>query len=405
MIADCQKLADSVNKHISPAWIFIGTISNILSIAVLLRRRMRIHSTFCYLAALSFADLIVLYTGMLRDFLFHRYNLTISTKILCKLHVFAFYYSLHLSSWLLVAVNIDRYIAVTFLNFSRTWCTSKNALFISCNLALILCLVDGHLLLFVDSFFIQNGVPVNEFVYKKCFATNGTYEYFFNIIFPWFDISLQVLLPFLIMLFCNITIVRRVLLTKRRTNHQTITSKLRSMCIMIISVSFIFFVLELPVGIFIIFYQSKTGNSDSDTASLLNLFNIGDLYQNATFQTTVVESSSCVAATWAILNIMMYTNHVINFISYCMTGSRFRSELYALISCRTGYIIRLKSSRNQKANYDGLKTEYLKSDGITHERRRSTRTIVAFMLNGAHKSRSSTIRLNKPVLEIRERQL
>jgi len=33
---------------------------------------------------------------------------------------------------------------------------------------------------------------------------------------------------------------------------------------------------------------------------------------------------------WTIINLMMYTNHVINFLSYCMTGTKFRRELIRL---------------------------------------------------------------------------
>lgn len=34
---------------------------------------------------------------------------------------------------------------------------------------------------------------------------------------------------------------------------------------------------------------------------------------------------------WTLVNLMMYTNHVINFFSYCMTGTKFRRELLHLI--------------------------------------------------------------------------
>ncbi len=35
---------------------------------------------------------------------------------------------------------------------------------------------------------------------------------------------------------------------------------------------------------------------------------------------------------WTIINLMMYTNHVINFISYCMTGEKFRREMLRLLN-------------------------------------------------------------------------
>ncbi|CAF1572478.1 unnamed protein product, partial [Didymodactylos carnosus] len=163
---------------------------------------------------------------------------------------------------------------------------------------------------------------------------------------------------------------------------------------------FIFFLLELPVGIFIIFYQSKRNEQDSNIISLSNLS-----YQNVTLKmkkkNTTLLSSSCIDATWAIVNIMMYTNHVINFISYCMTGSRFRSELYQLIVCGKYYCVKLMNFKNQTSNYNGIKTAYLKSNDVIHEKHRSAGVLIAFMLNGTHKSHPIPMKSNKRILHIR----
>lgn len=71
---------------------------------------------------------------------------------------------------------------------------------------------------------------------------------------------------------------------------------------MIVSVSFIFFILEAPVLIFICLMQ---GNY-------------------------IAQSSQHIRFLWILMNLMMYTNHVINFFSYCMTGTKFRRELFRL---------------------------------------------------------------------------
>lgn len=71
---------------------------------------------------------------------------------------------------------------------------------------------------------------------------------------------------------------------------------------MIVSVSVIFFVLEAPVLIFICLMQ---GNY-------------------------IQQSSNYIRFLWTLMNLMMYTNHVINFFSYCMTGTKFRRELLKL---------------------------------------------------------------------------
>lgn len=76
----------------------------------------------------------------------------------------------------------------------------------------------------------------------------------------------------------------------------------KGMCVMIVSVSIIFFILEAPVLIFICLMQ---GNY-------------------------IAQSSQHIRFLWTLMNLMMYTNHVINFFSYCMTGTKFRRELLRL---------------------------------------------------------------------------
>lgn len=132
-------------------WIIFGTLGNLLSLAVLLRHKMRIHSTFTYLTLLSVCDTLVLYFGLMRDFLVHKYQAEVTGALLCKLHVFAFYFVLHMASWLLVAVNIDRLIAASFLSLSKKWCTPRMALKVSFFLALALLALNAHFLFFVES--------------------------------------------------------------------------------------------------------------------------------------------------------------------------------------------------------------------------------------------------------------
>lgn len=66
--------------------------------------------------------------------------------------------------------------------------------------------------------------PVNPYVYQKCLIKRNYpgYSYFFQHIFTWIDASAQVILPFAIMLICNVNIIHKVLLTKNRTNGKNI---------------------------------------------------------------------------------------------------------------------------------------------------------------------------------------
>ena len=104
-----------LREDTSLIWIIFGTVGNMLTLFVLCKPNMRKHSTFTYLTILSLCDTLALYFGLFRDYLVYKYNIDVYGDYLCKFHVFFFYFVLHMASWLLVAVNIDRLIAASFL--------------------------------------------------------------------------------------------------------------------------------------------------------------------------------------------------------------------------------------------------------------------------------------------------
>ncbi|CAF4176786.1 unnamed protein product, partial [Rotaria sordida] len=105
--------ARQIEWHTYPFLLGLGTVGNILSIIVLIR--MRQHSVYRYLTFMAIADTIVLNLGLLRELLLSSsFHVHIQGTLLCKLHVFFFYNTLHLSSWFRCCLNLDRYVAVKF---------------------------------------------------------------------------------------------------------------------------------------------------------------------------------------------------------------------------------------------------------------------------------------------------
>ena len=45
---------------------------------------------------------------------------------------------------------------------------------------------------------------------------------------------------------------------------------------------------------------------------------------------SLIERTNCKSVVWAFVNLFMYVNHSINFVLYCLTGSKFRTELATL---------------------------------------------------------------------------
>lgn len=64
-----KEVAEKIYVYLSPLWLVLGTLGNILSVIVLQRLSKTITSTCLYLAVLAVVDLIVLYTRCGNDWL------------------------------------------------------------------------------------------------------------------------------------------------------------------------------------------------------------------------------------------------------------------------------------------------------------------------------------------------
>ncbi|KAL7674359.1 hypothetical protein ACOME3_000639 [Neoechinorhynchus agilis] len=155
-------------------WTIFGTIGSSVCVCVLTRKRMYRNSTYVYLTFLAIVDCIVLNIGLLRDYLLYDFDLVISRSFPCKISVFSFYANVHLASWLLTAVSIDRAILVAArFGISKQWCRPKHAIILSICILVIVFLIDGHLLIFTagfkeDSANLDEIVPVNPYSYPAC---------------------------------------------------------------------------------------------------------------------------------------------------------------------------------------------------------------------------------------------
>jgi Kef-type K+ transport system membrane component KefB len=80
-----SNMGSKIFLSMCPMILLFGTFTNILSLLVLSRKRMRKHSTYVYLAILSVIDLLALWLGITRDFLAHGFNIHIRALWLCKI--------------------------------------------------------------------------------------------------------------------------------------------------------------------------------------------------------------------------------------------------------------------------------------------------------------------------------
>ena len=151
--ADHRKIAEApielqVQKAILlyvPIIIYIiGVVGNCLSFSVLVRRRMRRVSTYKYLAVLSVVDTIVLTLGLLQLWTGEVTGTSIRnySDFSCKIVNALGYTVSDLSVWLIIAVTVERFIAVCYPLKAATTCTKKTAVKVIGALLIVMILIN-----------------------------------------------------------------------------------------------------------------------------------------------------------------------------------------------------------------------------------------------------------------------
>ena len=341
------KIADYIWIYVSPVLLLVGTFGNILSILVLLRKSMRSSTTMFYLTALSFGDLFTLYTGLLRYWIaaFKDVDVRNESDAGCKIHTFLVYFSLDFTVWILVAVTLDRCLCVSLPFKARRICSLKRSRMVVIIIICALFLKNMHF------FWTVQLVHTWEF---RCDGATVSVNYFLDFVWPWIDFSTFCLIPFTIMIVCNIKIIYEMIVSQRKisantdiyrpklltqfsntgtsgpsntlpqhgfcrqresvavsadTNKKLQTQRISSLTAMLLTVNCVFLITTLPIQIFLIgeeYWFPSDNRSNEQIAS----FSLG----------------------WAIVNILQYLNNAIHFFLYCLTGPRFRHQLKSIFN-------------------------------------------------------------------------
>ena len=291
--------------YVSPLIFVIGVIGNILTIAVLRRRKFQGTTTAVYLPLLAAADTAALIFGIIPEWL--DYCEIVVFKELhpwtCKFEKFLFYTSGDTAIWILVAFTFDRFIAVCFPFHKRAVCQPRRASII-CGVIFALAVVKNlHV-------FWTRGPQYDEDgeLYKVC-GRPEPYTRFEVYVRPWIAFAVVMAVPFLIIIVCNTLIIRTLLKARRLRSQQTHSDKDKSFIqttTMCMSASFAFLAFIAPSLVLLIGSPYWSNDDESNEA-----------YNYAK----------------AINNQLVYVNHSINFFLYCLTGAKFREELVALFQC------------------------------------------------------------------------
>ncbi|CAF1268133.1 unnamed protein product [Adineta ricciae] len=297
--------------------IVIGGIGNTLSALTLSRKKLRAQVTSIYLIALALSDLGNVFFSVLNFYLVRldpQQNMRVHSNLACKLHIFFTYYFINLSPTLLVAVSVQRYLAVAKHHYSKRHCTVKNAYIIIGLICFFSIFIQLHWAIFYE----LQLIPVKEMstamnrtiVYRRvCNITSDypQYMWFRSHMIGYIQWFFFTLCPFVIMLILN-SLILKVIASARRIQerinqkNQRKKAKQRNMTIMLLSVSCVFILLTAPASTFMGF---------------------GHLFKNLHGPNS--------QSLWTMFSLIYYANTAANFLLYFLTANVFRQELRVMI--------------------------------------------------------------------------
>ena len=278
-----------------------GVIGNILTVLVLLRQFGRWSSTAVFLFVLAISDTVQLIYSSMSVWIMYGLDKQYVRQLgnlWCKFSMFSAYAPIHFSSWVLVAVTVERLLSVLWPLRVRQRCTRQIASVAS---FLILCAV----LALNSHFFYGYGLTQNS-----CQHLYQTYSDFFYFIWPWIDAVVAFAAPFFILVICNSMIIYKLRKAKVKIRKRTIIKSTgeksyikdtRSITITLVLLNVVFMISSTPLVAFLI--------SDPGITEEMKLI-------------------------YAVFSVVSFINAGVNFFLYVLSGAKFRNEVKALLLCR-----------------------------------------------------------------------
>ncbi len=300
--------------------ILLGTIGNILAFLVLMRKRMRTTSVNYYLACLACADTVVLYTSGFKTWLrvVTGFEMLHVSNAGCKTVTFVFMVALHASAWLIVLLTLDRFLAVLFPFKASSWCSLRRARINTLVMAVLLCGYLLHLFWTVD---LQHfpGRDGQQITVCAPAANNHFMRKPFNSI----KFASYSLIPFVLVLSMNLGIIVRLCRQSPGVSVRTDTSP--RLCAAPA-------VQEL--------WEKRIQTGKRQVTVMLLLVSCVWLFCSVPFTLiSMITWSRPTPKAWAVFYLaktscflLMYINHSVNFLLYCIAGRKFRLALRHLLS-------------------------------------------------------------------------
>ena len=305
------KIAYSILKFLPSILLVAGTVGNILSFLVFSSPALKkSHTSFLFrlLAVYDTIELQIGLWGYILTHLFQNYTLH-ATDSACKSKLYIRAVFRDLSVWLLCFFSIERCIGVYLPHKVKVLITRKRIHAAVIIMFVASVLINASLVVSVEN---RTMYDIHGNIVRQYCSTAGNQltKNYSQVYWPWIDMFKYCFFPFTLMITCNIALIYKVIqaVSLRRqstTQESDSNSAVSSMTIVLITISFTYIILTMPICIF--FITSSTHRYIVGTyfyAQLKLWHTLGHLFAHA--------------------------NHCVNFYLYCVSGKQFRTELVKL---------------------------------------------------------------------------
>ncbi|XP_052775751.1 probable G-protein coupled receptor 139 [Mya arenaria] len=297
-------------RILAPIIMLMGLTGNCLTVLVLLHQeRRKMKSTSLFLLALALSDTIILFSGPLRNWIINTWGVDVrlASTASCRAQLYTTYCSIHLSSWLLVAVTWERSLSVLFPHRVKVLCTSRKAVAIILVLVVIICGID---------IMVPVMVKLDGLAERRCSPYTKELFDLRNNVYEWIDFTLAFAAPFPILVIGNVIIVWQ--LHQSRARRLKMSSRIRDtrpISMLMVALCMVYFLSVTPAAVMQVLYP---------------IYEAKIVEQLKTDPYTAWYNFQYLLFVHTVTTLLSHMNAAVNFLLYVFSGSKFRQELMLL---------------------------------------------------------------------------
>ena len=305
------KISSYINEYWFPILAPIGFVGNTLSFLVMIRPNNRKVSTCIYMVAISINDNLLM-CMTLRNWLALAIKIFQVDVVHCKIISFLNAFAMQNSRYQILAMTIDKYVAIKWPHRAATYSTARRAKFITTGVFICTLIYNAR------HIFMTNLVKGT----CRPYVVGGI----ISIVLTWISLFVNGIIPLSMLIYMNYIIVQTIRnsvkmfrstskfehISHKRMGMETRQNKMKSaenqLTVMLLLVTILYLFLQIPGYIRNIYVKFVTQDTPAKFASSVLFF--------------------------MLTYTLSITSNGINFFLYCISGNRFRNDLKEMLCCK-----------------------------------------------------------------------